>query len=82
MKAKKLLIELAVNQEAQIFGFSENISSEYSNRLRELGFFEGEMVKCVKTPPMGAPRVFEVGGAIFSVESEVAKEIQLCSLKM
>ena len=76
MKHEGTLLSLKTNQEVQISGFSSRISPEYVMRLRELGFREGEFVKCIKTPPMGAPRVFEVGGTVFSMESEVAKEIE------
>lgn len=77
MKNSKTLIELSTNQKAQIVGFSSKLSVAYMTRLRELGFREGELVKCLKTPPLGAPRVFEVCGSVFSVESEIACECEI-----
>jgi Fe2+ transport system protein FeoA len=77
MKNPKTLIELSTNQWAQITGFSSKLSVAYLTRLRELGFREGELVKCLKTPPLGAPRVFEVCGSVFSVESEIARECEI-----
>lgn len=79
MKNSKTLIELSANQKAHITGFSANLSSNYLSRLRELGFREGELIKCLKTPPLGAPRVFEICGCVFSVESDIARE---CLIEM
>lgn len=80
MKTFRTLLELCINQEAQITGFSTNLSTSYMTRLRELGFREGEFVKCVKTPPLGAPRVFQICGSVFSMETDVAREIELSHL--
>lgn len=77
MKTHKSLHELKNNESAQIIGFSEKLSQSYLTRLRELGFREGVLVKCLKRPPLGAPRVFEVNGCVFSVESEIACECQI-----
>jgi Fe2+ transport system protein FeoA len=77
MKTLRTLLELSINEKALISGFTTKLSTEYLTRLRELGFHEGELVKCLKTPPMGAPRVFEVCGSVFSMESEIAREIEL-----
>jgi len=77
MKTTKTLLELGTNQKAQITGFSPKLSSNYLTRLRELGFREGELIKCLRTPPLGAPRVFEICGCVFSVESEIARECEI-----
>lgn len=77
MKTFKTLLELSKNEEAQIVGFSNKLSQSYMMRLRELGFREGEFVKCLKTPPMGAPRVFQICGSVFSMDTDVAREIEL-----
>lgn len=74
------LLDLTVNQEGQIYSFSSRLSHDYTIRLRELGFREGEFVKCLKTPPMGAPRIFEICGSVFSMETEIAQKIYLVSL--
>jgi Fe2+ transport system protein FeoA len=71
------LLDLKVNEEGQIFSFSSQLSHDYAMRLRELGFREGEFVKCLKTPPMGAPRIFEICGSVFSMETEIAQKIKL-----
>ena len=71
------LLELKPNEEGQIHGFSEDLPAEYTSRLRELGFREGEFVRCLRRPPMGAPRIFEIGGTVFSIEASLAGQIQL-----
>ncbi|MEZ4814751.1 MAG: FeoA family protein [Bdellovibrionota bacterium] len=77
MKIAKTLIQLSRNERALITGFSTKLSANYLTRLRELGFREGEFVTCLKTPPLGAPRVFEICGSVFSVESEIARECEI-----
>ncbi|MBP9708580.1 MAG: ferrous iron transport protein A [Oligoflexales bacterium] len=69
------LLDLKTNQEAQILSLSSNINSANATRLRELGFREGEFVRCLKTPPFGAPHVYLICGSVFSMEAEIAKEI-------
>ncbi len=76
-KKTRSLLDLKVNEEGQIFSFSSNLSHDYAIRLRELGFREGEFVKCLKTPPMGAPRIFEICGSVYSMETEIAQGIKL-----
>ena len=70
-------MDLKANEEGQICSFSSHLSHDYMMRLRELGFREGEFVKCLKTPPMGAPRIFEICGSVFSMETEIAQGIKL-----
>ncbi len=80
MEFHRTLLELGINQEAQIIGFSTKLTLSYMTRLRELGFREGEFVKCLKTPPLGAPRVYEICGSVFSMDTDIAREIELRQL--
>ena len=64
---------LQIGIEAQILGFDELLPAHYLSRLCELGFREGEWVRCLRHPPLGAPRVFQVDGAVFSLETSVAR---------
>lgn len=77
MRTRNTLVELKKNERAQINGFSAKLSLDYITRLRELGFREGVLIKCLKTPPLGAPRIFEVCGSVFSVDFDIAREINL-----
>ncbi|MBL6715730.1 MAG: hypothetical protein RLZZ174_441 [Pseudomonadota bacterium] len=47
----------------------------HAQRLRELGFFPGAEVRCVHRPAFGAPRVYAVAGACFSLEKALAARI-------
>lgn len=47
----------------------------HAQRLRELGFFPGAEVCCVHRPAFGAPRVYAVAGACFSLENALAARI-------
>ena len=78
-KKTRSLLDLKVNEEGQINSFSTHLSHDYTIRLRELGFREGEFVKCLKTPPLGAPRIFEICGSVYSMETEIAQRIKLLS---
>ena len=71
------LLHLAEKAEARISGFKPGLREDFRQRLRELGFREGEFVRCLRRIPFGGPRVFMVGGTIFSLESEVARHVLL-----
>jgi Fe2+ transport system protein FeoA len=69
------LWSLQENQEALVKAFCPALPFPHRERFIELGFREGEAVKCVKSTPFGAPRVFEVCDTVFSVSKEDAKRI-------
>ena len=71
------LWNLRENEEALVKDFCPTLLSEHRNRFIELGFREGEYVKCIKTPPFGAPHVYVVSNAVFSISKEDAKKIFL-----
>lgn len=71
------LWSLKENQEALVGDFCSSLLQVHRVRFIELGFREGESVKCIKTPPFGAPRVFEVSNAVFSISKEDASRIFL-----
>ncbi|MEO5667945.1 MAG: FeoA domain-containing protein [Bdellovibrionota bacterium] len=71
------LWSLRENQEAFIKDFCPSLLKHHQNRFIELGFRHGESVKCIKTPPFGAPHVFEVSDTVFSISKEDAVKIFL-----
>jgi Fe2+ transport system protein FeoA len=71
------LWNLRENQEALVKDFCPSLLTQHRNRFIELGFREGESVKCIKTPPFGAPHVFEVSNTVFSISREDASKIFL-----
>ncbi len=72
----KSMARLAPGQIAEILSFSDDLSESFLTRLRELGFREGEVVRCVRHLPLGAPPVFEICGTNYSVDFDVASQIQ------
>lgn len=48
-----------------------------SQRLMDLGFRAGQRVTCLLIPGFGAPRVYVVGGATYSLDRATATRITL-----
>lgn len=71
------LWSLREGEAATIDSFSPTLNAVWLRRLQELGFNSGETVTCVTAPRFGAPRVYRVGAAFFSVEDEIAKQLML-----
>ncbi len=70
------LVELNVNQDATISGFL-NLEDKIATRLRELGLSQGRTVTCLKQTPFGGPCIYQTGDSIFSLESSLAKVIEV-----
>lgn len=47
-----------------------------TQRLMDIGFREGQRVTCLLTPGFGAPRVFIVGGATYSLDRTTAERVE------
>ncbi|MGB0323106.1 MAG: hypothetical protein ACPGAL_01450 [Luminiphilus sp.] len=43
----------------------------------DIGFREGQRVSCVMQPGFGAPRVYAVGGAIYSLDKQTANFVRI-----
>ena len=71
------LSELPPGARARIDGFRSTLRPEVRRRLRELGFMDGNVVRCVRRAPFGGPRVYAVSGAAFALEMEVAAHVLL-----
>ena len=46
-------------------------------RLIDIGFREGQRVSCVMQPCFGAPRVYAVGGATYSLDKQTANFVRI-----
>ncbi len=68
---------LAEKQIAILKSFCPSIAEHHRQRFAELGFREGEPVKCIQRTPLGAPRIFEVGSTVYSLSKEDAIRIFL-----
>jgi Fe2+ transport system protein FeoA len=71
------LLEVAIAVDTRIEGLHEDLREDFQKRLRELGFREGAFVRClrVRVTPFGGPRVFQVEGSVFSLESSLARHV-------
>jgi Fe2+ transport system protein FeoA len=73
------LAKLKRNQKARIAAFEVSLSPLEKRRLQDLGFFEGAEIACVRQLPFEGPRVYRVGGAVFSIEESLARKVILGS---
>jgi ferrous iron transport protein A len=69
--------QLPPGSTGKIRGFQAELRPEIGRRLRELGFVDGNVVRCVRRAPFGGPRVYAVSGAAFALEREVAVHVLL-----
>jgi ferrous iron transport protein A len=69
------LRDMAPGSDARVQRFSVGLQPEVSRRLRELGFGQGDLVRCLRAAPLGGPRVYAVCGAAFALEAELAQQV-------
>lgn len=69
---------LSAGDSAVIHGISSDEIDVTTQRLMDIGFREGQRVTCLLTPGFGAPRVFAVGGATYSLDRLTAERIKMC----
>ena len=70
---------LAAGDSAVIAGIASidgHATDATSQRLIDIGFREGQSVMCLLKPGFGAPRVFAVGGATYSLDRATAERIK------
>mgnify|MGYP005639868005 FL=1 len=58
-----------------LMGFDPALSDRYRGRLQEFGFLLGEQVCCQHRTGFGAPRVYRVSNATYSLDQELAEYI-------
>lgn len=71
------LLELSVGQTASIKDYSGSMHEAYRMRLNQLGFREGRKVQCVQRPNLGAPSLYRVGTAVYSLDADTAQQITI-----
>ncbi len=65
---------LSAGESAVIAGVYDADSA--TQRLIDIGFREGQRVTCLLTPGFGAPHVFIVGGATYSLDRATAERVK------
>ena len=69
------LWQLAVGESSQITVIEANTLGSAAQRLIDIGFREGQRVTCLMRPGFGAPRVYAVGGATYSLDQRTASVV-------
>ncbi|MCC2617282.1 ferrous iron transport protein A [Aestuariibacter halophilus] len=71
------LWQLAANQTAKVFGLAEAMSPEVASRLRQMGFYPGQSIHCLRRSPLQGPLVVQLGDCVYSLDKQVAEGIAL-----
>ncbi|MDG1495361.1 MAG: FeoA family protein [Porticoccaceae bacterium] len=69
------LWDLKQGTSATVDSFCSGLQSEYRTRLSELGFHPGELIACVLSPRLGAPKLYRVNNTVYSLDDSVASMI-------
>jgi Fe2+ transport system protein FeoA len=72
---KKTLWDLIQGEQRLVSGFHQDLDESYRVRLMELGFHPGELVSCVQTPSLGAPKLYRVHNTIYSLDDHIARMV-------
>lgn len=73
----KTLWDLQAGEQGRVKGFRSVLEDAYRVRLMELGFHPGEDVVCTLVTGMGAPRLYRVHHAVYSLDDQVATQIEM-----
>ena len=71
------LWELAAGDSREIVSVGGDTADDAVQRLIDIGFREGQKVTCVMQPGFGAPRVYAVGGATYSLDKQTANFVRI-----
>ena len=71
------LWELAVGDSREIVSVGGDTADDAVQRLIDIGFREGQKVTCVMQPGFGAPRVYAIGGATYSLDQQTANIVRI-----
>jgi len=76
MNINKTLADSELQTEVQILGFSPEASDHFYERLKEMGFLPGQLIKIVHEAPYTRdPIAVEIHGSIFGFRREDARQI-------
>ena len=71
------LRDTRVGQSVRVAGLRAGLGASEQQRLGELGFCEGARVRFLCRAPLGGPYVYEVSGAVFSLEARLVHHIDV-----
>lgn len=72
-----LLDELKENQTGYIA--SLNIEGSFAKRLRDMGFCEGEEIKCIRRSALNSPVLYEIKGSRIALRRDINRKIEVIS---
>jgi Fe2+ transport system protein FeoA len=72
---KGSLWQLRKGDSCVITGFAAAMAPRYVTRLTELGFRPGADIFCTVAPRLGAPKLYRVANAVFSLEKQIAEMV-------
>ena len=67
------LWQLKKGDSCVVTGFDEAMQPRYKTRLTELGFRPGADIFCTVSPRLGAPKLYRVANAVYSLEKQIAE---------
>lgn len=73
----KTLWEMPAKAVAEIDRLTSDLSPALFNRMTEMGFYGGQMIKCVKHCPFNGPQVVQLGDSVFSLDKQMAKSVTI-----
>lgn len=76
----KTLWDLIQGEQCLVLGFHPDLEESYRVRLMELGFHPGELVSCVQTLKLGAPKLYRVHNTIYSLDDQIARMVETRAL--
>lgn len=71
----RTLSDLKAGESATVGDFAEELLQSYRIRLEELGFAIGKPVVCLQKTAFGGPRLYNVGGAVYSLDKNTTLRI-------
>lgn len=72
-RAARTLWNLKKGESCVITGFDDALQARYQTRLTELGFRPGAGIFCTVAPRLGAPKLYRVANAVYSLEKQIAE---------
>lgn len=69
--------DLPKKAQGYITGLASSVNPNLSQRLEEMGFVEGQIVKCMKRTPFKGPLVIQVQDCVYSVDRALAEQISI-----
>ncbi|NCP65326.1 MAG: ferrous iron transport protein A [Paraglaciecola sp.] len=71
------LWEVRNKQSAHIESVDPTLLPAVFQRLNEMGFAAGQLIRCLRRSPMKGPLVLQLGDTVYSLEQSIASRINV-----